>query len=185
MNCVISILSSYDCHEIPKHTNFLGLIAEITRHHFIRKPAAIIMDMNAGVPSHHILFWCSVTGGMLYDIYQAMTATNGKILSMISNTEMSNTNEERVFSYLRNFIGDLRQDELFLFLRFVTGKPAGMSKPMQVTFNSQGGATRCPIAHTCAFALELSTTYTSCVEFKEEFQSILSNKEHMWYMHAL
>ena len=71
-----------------------------------------------------------------------MTATNGKVLSLVSNTEMSNMKEERVFSYLRNFIGDLCQDELFLFLQFVMGTPACTSKPMQVTFNSQGGATR-------------------------------------------
>ena len=60
---LVGILSSYDCCEIPTHTNLLGLIAEIARHHFICKPAAIIMDMHTGVPTHHILFRSKVTGG--------------------------------------------------------------------------------------------------------------------------
>ena len=83
---MIAILSAYDCREVPKHTIFKCLIAEIARHHFVRKPAAIITDMHAGVPSLHTLFWSKVTGGMLYDIYRSMTATNGQVLSMIANT---------------------------------------------------------------------------------------------------
>ena len=51
---MISILSVYDCREILKHAKFLGLMVEIARHHFICKPAAIIMDMHAG--SHLIIF---------------------------------------------------------------------------------------------------------------------------------
>ena len=104
---------------------------------------------------------------------------------MIADTETSNANEERVLGYLRKFIGDLRKDELFLFLRFVTGTQACTTDPIKVTFNSQDGATRRPIAHTCAFTLELSTTYVSYLEFKDELSSVLSNKDLMRFMHAL
>ena len=125
---LIAILSMYDCREIPKQKNL-----EIARHHFFRKPAATITDIHAGVPAQHAAFWSKITAGMLYDVYTAMMATNGKVLSMIADTETSNANEERVLGYLRKFIGDLRKDELFLFLRFVTGTQACTTKSRLTT----------------------------------------------------
>ena len=59
----------YDCREIPNEKNFKVLILEIARHHFIRKPAATITDIHAGVPAQHAAFWSKMTGGMLYDVY--------------------------------------------------------------------------------------------------------------------
>ena len=85
---LIAILSMYDCREIPKQKNFKGLILEIARHHFVRKPAATITDIHAGVPAQHAAFWSKMTGGMLYAVYTAMMATNGKVLSMIADTAM-------------------------------------------------------------------------------------------------
>ena len=66
---LIAILSMYDCREIPKQKNFKVLILEIAQHHFIRKPAATITDIHAGVPVQHAAFWSKMTGGMLYDVY--------------------------------------------------------------------------------------------------------------------
>ena len=83
-----------------------SLIADIARYQFVRKPAATITDIHAGVPSQHIAFWSKMAGGMLYDIYSDV-ATHNKVMSMIADTETGNANEERVLGYLRKFIGDL------------------------------------------------------------------------------
>ena len=50
--------------------------------------------------------------------------TSAKVLSMLADVETSNVNEERVLGYLRQYIRNLYTDELFMFLRFVTGSQA-------------------------------------------------------------
>ena len=69
------------------------------------------------------------------------------MLSMIADTEPM---EERLLGYLRRYIGNLRVDELFTFLRFVAGSQA-CTEPIKVIFNKQDGFALRPIAHTCGF----------------------------------
>jgi len=59
--------------------------------------------------------------------------------------------------YVKQFITRLDQDELGLFLHFVTGSSV-MPEKIAVSFNQLAGELR-PIAHTCTNTLELSTLY--------------------------
>lgn len=126
---LVSILSAFDCHELPTPQNFQRLIITIANFHFIRKPATTITDIHSGVPSQHMGFWTKITGGMLYEIYTAMLANTSKVLSIIADVEPMNPIEERVLSYLRQYIGNLHGDKLFTFLRFVTGCPVCTTNP--------------------------------------------------------
>ena len=85
-------------------------------------------------------------------MYIAMQANPAKVVGLLSEVVTSNPKE--VLSYLRQYIGNLRHDELQTFLRFVTGSPVC---PLVITFNSQEGLSRRPVAHTCSFTLEIST----------------------------
>lgn len=55
---------------------------------------------------------------------------------------------------------------------------------IDVTFTKMEGATRRPIVHTCAPALELSSTYQSFNELLEEFSSLLSERDS-WYFNIV
>ena len=51
-------------------------------------------------------------------------------------------------------------------------------------FNRVSGLARRPIAHTCAFTLEISTDYTNYMQFSTEMKAVLSD-ESSWFMDAL
>lgn len=106
---LISILSVFDCRELPHPQNLIKLVSDIATYQFIRKPATTIADIHSGVPPQHMTFWAKMKGGTLYEIYKAMQATTAKVLSMIDGVEPKNANEERILSYLRQYIGNLRR----------------------------------------------------------------------------
>ena len=184
---LLTILSGFDCREAPSIDTFSHVICEITNHLFIRKPCAFINDVRAGVPPVHQGFWKAMNCGDFYDVYRSMQATSAKVLQMLNEVTASTPKEEAVLSYLRQYIGNMRQDELQIFLRFVTGSSVCSANPLGVTFNNQEGLARRPVAHTCGYTIELSTAYVSYSDFAQEFSSILNTSlgNPIWDMDAL
>ena len=82
-------------------------------------------------------------------------------------------NQERIFEYLRLYIGNMENCELRRFLRFVTGSSVCSSEGIRVSFNKLSGIERRPIGHTCSSLLELSSCYQSYEEFMQEFRAVL------------
>ena len=78
---------------------------------------------------------------MLCELYQAMMATNTKVLSDI---ELSCANEQRVLGYLRQYWKSSERCA-----------SRACTDPIRVTFNNQDGTIRRPTAHTCACYLLL------------------------------
>jgi hypothetical protein len=177
---LLTILSGFDCREAPSADTFFPIIRDITNHLFIRKPCAFIND----VPPSHQGFWKAMNCGDFYDVYRSMQASPAKVLRMLSEVTASTPQEEAMLSYLRQYIGNMRQEELQTFLRFVTGSSVCTANPLVVTFNNLEGLARRPVAHTCGYTLELSTAYSSYSDFAQELSSIL-NTSHMWNMDAL
>ena len=58
------------------------------------------------------------------------------------------------------------------------------TKKIQITFNRVSGFARRPIAHMCAFTLEISTDYTNYMRFSSEMNAVLSD-ESSWFMDAI
>ena len=104
---------------------------------------------------------------------------------MLDDVNTSNLGEERVITYLRQFIGNMRTDELRIFLRFVTGSCVCTTSGISVSFIKLDGLARRPIAHTCNCALEISTMYLNYADFSTEFDTVLKDKEHSWSMDTL
>lgn len=87
--------------------------------------------------------------------------------------------------YLKQYIGSMNSEELQRFLRFVTGSNCISSK-IGVVFNTTTGVARRPIAHTCQPSIELSSTYSTYVEFARELRSVIgASDDFLWGMHAL
>ena len=182
---LIDVYSRFQLREIPKPGNFFQLITGIAKFHFLRKPAAAIAEIHSGIPEVHSRFWQKLSIGDFYAIYNALQASPAKVLALLDDESCSNKSEERIFGYLRQYIGNMQPDEIRNFLRFVTGSSVCSSKVISVTFNAVDGLGRRPIGHTCPCMLELSTAYATYLEFVAEFKSILTNEGLAWQMDAI
>lgn len=140
--------------------------------------------MNVGIPEEHRPFWLAMGVEKLHNIFGALTANPEKVLEKIIEPEFSNMNEERVFGYLEQYVGNMKLEESKRFLRYVTGSSVVTSNNINVTFNALAGLARRPTTHTCSNLLELPYTYNTFMEFVEEFTGLLGN-ECCWSMDSL
>ena len=105
-----------------------------------------------------------------------MNANPQKVLEQLHEPSVfHNPNQERVFGYLQQYVGNMKPEEVQKFLRFITGSSVCLSSGIAVSFNALSGASRRPVAHTCACELELPYTYTSFIDFVDEFTTVLSD----------
>ena len=146
---------------------------------------AAINGMHGGISSEKKLFWRKFSIDELHSMYMYMSATPEKVLNIIEEPIESNPCEMRVFSYLQQYIGNMRNDEVRRFLRFTTGSSVLIAERITVAFNGATGLTRHPIGHTCPCLLELPTTYTSYPEFEQEFNNVLTGLELNWEMQGI
>ena len=181
---VITILSRFGCREVPTPHNLVRLLCSLARHHFKSQPFAALSAMHAGVPKKHKPFWQAIGVEELRELYDAMTANPEKILEILVEPDYSNINEQRVFGYLQQFVGEMKLDEAKRFLRFVTGSSVVTGEEITLSFNALSGAARCPLAHTCTNLLDLPYTYSTYLEFVEEFTVLLANEDYCWQMNS-
>ena len=152
----LAILSRLGCTQIPTPSNIKDLIVDSAKHQFKIRPLGTLFSMNSGVPSVYSPFWENLSVENFFQLYKALNATPLKVLAMITDPECSNVAESRVFNYLKTYVGNMNQEELRRFLRYVTGSSVMMNSDITVMFNSLTGLARRPIAHTCDCTLELS-----------------------------
>ena len=181
---LIEILSRFECRQIPTPNNIQQLIIGVARHEFLVKPLGALYALHSGVPRVHQGFWSQFSLQELFALYAALNATPAIVLDRIEEPEQSNSAQMRIFSHLIRFIGNMKQEELRCFLRFVTGSSVMIDKSIKVNFNSLQGLARRPISHTCSCLLELSTSYSSFLEFEQEFSVVLTS-EDAWPMDAV
>lgn len=130
---LIDILSRFGCRRIPTANNIQQLIIDVARYEFSVKTVAATHAMRVGVPTIYSGFWENFTTEELFTLYKALTATPSSVLRMILEPVAMNVAEERVYGYLISFVGNLRLEELRLFLRFITGSSVCIDKKIEVT----------------------------------------------------
>ena len=181
---LLTILSTMGCRELPTVHNIQHLVLQVARYELISKPFGSLLSLHRGVPTVYHPFLTGFTVKQLYELYKALNATPGSVISMIADPVEATSNQLRVLGYLKTFIGNLTQRDLRNFLRFVTGSSVILDKRISVTFNSLSGLARRPISHTCSCTLELPVTYLTYLVFAEEFLMILQS-EIAWPMEAM
>ena len=181
---VISILSKLECSEIPTPYNLKALLISVAKFQFLVKPLGLLYAMRSGFPKIYNGFWEEFTIEEMFKFYTLLNATPSSVIKLIQEPELTNAGENRVYNYLLSLIGNMKQNELRLFLRFVTGSAVLLDKPITVSFNGLGGLARRPISHTCDCQLELSVGYSSYPEFENEFLAVLKN-DSSWEMDAI
>ena len=78
--------------------------------------------------------------------------------------------------FLKEYVLWLDQEDLTIFLHFVTGA-SFLPEEINVAFNAVSGFMRHLTAHTSGNLLELSATYSSMQELKLEFWEILGSQD--------
>ena len=182
---LITILSGFDCTNVPTPANLKQILLQVARNQFLRKPMAASAEVHSGIPECHRSIWTKKTVRSLMALYKALSANVESVIQQIEEPEFLNRNEGKVFGYLLQYIGSMKAEELSLFLRFVTGSSVCSAQRISITFNSLSGLARRPISHTCSNTLELSTTYSTFPEFVAEFQAILTDPIVTWYMDGI
>ena len=175
-------MSRFGCREVPKPNNLRRLVIEISRHEFLVKAVGAIYAINSGLPSVHQGFWNEQSVEKLYSLYKSLIAT--PVIKMISEPEVMNSTEERVYGYLIQFIRSLKPDDLRCFLRFITGSSVLLSTDISVVFNAASGLSRVITSHTCSATIEIPTTYVTYLDFAHDFHCILDS-DVGWIMDAL
>ena len=123
------------------------------------KASSSLAAINSGISREHVEFWMNVDVLELFSIYSALTSSPARVLKLLEDAEEEDVGQQRILSYLRQFTGTMNPDELRNFLRFTTGASICISAKIDVMFNHLTGIARCPIAHTCHSAIEVSVDY--------------------------
>ena len=184
---LMATLSRFGCRLLPTPSTLLSVIEQVARYEFLTKPAAGIAMINSGVPLTHKQFWSTKSPSDITQIYQKLAVSSEKVLSLFTFPVLCSQQESRICDYLRLMIGNMQQEDLRLFMRFVTGSCVCSTREIEITFNGVKGFARRPIAHTCGCNLELSTDFVNFDDFQGDFRAIFAktNEEFSWRMDAV
>ena len=181
---VVDVISRFGCREMPTANNLNQLLIQIAKHEFQMVPIGALYGLNSGVPITHKNFWDQFTLGDLYMLYRMLNATPAEVIADIEEPSPMKKAEQRVFGFLKSYIGNMSTKSLRLFLRFVTGSSVRIGKRIKIQFNNSSGLAHRPCVHTCSCSLELPITYATSVELSTEFDNILSS-ENAWVMDSV
>ena len=156
---IVTILSQFGSRVCPSTSAHLRVqLLNVGKYEFLIKPMAAISSIHIGICDEEKQFWRKFSVNELHSLYLSLSATAVKLLNIIDEPVESNSNQARIFNYLLQYIGNLRNDEVRQFLHFTTGSSVLLAERISV-FNVQSGLFRYPIGRTCACTLELPSTY--------------------------
>ncbi|KAK5648008.1 hypothetical protein RI129_002900 [Pyrocoelia pectoralis] len=172
---ILDVMGNIGCKKIITKENFLQILGEIAHALLIQKPMFIIDTWQK-------ILAFRISNDTLIEIYETLAMSNKNVLRILSfdKNEQITVEKEKVFEFLKKYIRDADQITLEKFTRFCTGADILTNNSITITFNTTEGFRRCPVGHTCACTLELSTTYQTYTEFKCEFNKLLNSS--IWVM---
>ena len=174
-------LDEFKCRTLITKSNVRSTIIELARQELIQKPhlmAACWKTHIAAIVSFSpFKDWTSLNA-----FYADMVPTTKKVIALI-DAVTNDDSEKDCLTFLKRYIRGLDSNMLKKLLRFLTGTDSITVEKISIIFIKQSSFERRPIAHTCGPSLELSSTYSSFCELREEFSNIL--KENTWEMNIV
>ena len=117
---LVNVMSRYGCCEIPTPKNFTHHLQGIAKHEFISHAFEAVTLINSGIPPEHRPFWQPKSVPQLFQLVTTLSVSPRKILAQIEEPFFNNKGEQRVFGYLQQYVGNMKQDEAQRFLHFIT-----------------------------------------------------------------
>ena len=182
---LLQIFGSYGCRSSPNCQNIKVLMVQAAKYMFLVRPAAAIHQLNLGVPDLHRSFWSRMEVVKLFKLYKCISVSTTRVLGLLQKPLLDSPGKDEVWVYLCQFIGNMTNDELHTFLRFITRSFVISVSSITVSFKNLDSLARRPIAHTCSSTLELPTTYKTYLDFEGEFRTVLGDPYFSWRMDAI
>ena len=167
-------LDCLDCKTSPTAENIKSIILQIAHTVLIQKPTFVSNCFRDE------LMKAKMDKATLEEIYKKTIPTTRKVIALFQFPETMTASESDVAKYLKKYIKDIEIAKLEQFLRYCTGSDILTVEKILVEFTSLTGTERRPIAHTCGCVLQLPRSYESYMDFRYEFDSILSH--NIWIM---
>ncbi|CAH3036081.1 unnamed protein product, partial [Pocillopora meandrina] len=168
--CLID--NNYDCRIMVNSENIIQVIEEIAHKELLQKPQ-YIADCWKDIVSTLLPSFPDFAA--ISKRYELLIPSTSKILSCLEANPESD-GERDGLKFLKRYIKGLdTPQKLSKFVRFISGSELMLFDAVQVNFTNLSGLGRRPIAHTCNTVLELSSTYQSFPELREEFSAILAS----------
>ena len=169
---LLEVLGSYDCRSNVNSENIVQVIEEIAHKELLQK-TQYIADCWKDLVCTLLPSFPDLTA--LSKRYELLIPSTSKILHCLEANPGSD-GERDSLKFLKRYIRGLdTPQKLSKFVRFISGSELMLFDAIQVHFNNIAGLGRRPIAHTCNTVLELSSTYQSFPELREEFSAILTS----------
>lgn len=109
-------------------------------------------------------------------LYESKKATGKRVSQLFKTTKVVlSQREQATLNHLQRYGKNSDQSKAEKFLLFCTGASVICVDKIMVCFNAETGLNRRPVAHTFEATLELPCTYSSYLEFRSEFDNILSS----------
>ena len=163
----------------PRIENVRNIIIEVSRAILVNAPMHSMTKMKEGMleveSSNHV--WSGITASELHQLYSELLPTTEKIASMLS-ANCADREEERVFSFLRRYVGSLNQVDAVTFLRWITGSETITVNTIKVEFHKSSEEEPYPRAHVCGAILDISSRgYNTYQKFQQIMNSVIGSEE--------
>ena len=169
----LDFLSAFDCKKAVNEENISDVLVELAHKELVQKPK-YVADCWEGILKYLKMFFPTVEA--LQDQFSSLQPTSAKVCRMVIATPETPAEAESL-AHLKRWVKGLDDCSLRKFLRLSMGADVVIGNDIQVTFTSITGAARRPIFRACGNVLELPTTYDDFCDFRQEFTSILSQKD--------
>lgn len=167
---VIELLSNFDCKKVINRSNITSIITEIAHKELIQGPEYVAHYWRRVLALLKPTFPLMAS---LNAIYDELLPSNIRVIEKLKAV-VKNDRERDSLKHLKRYIRGLDSEKLAKFLHFVSGSELMLFPEILVTFTQLEGIAQRPIAHTCNYIWEISSTYQSFPELREEFNGILA-----------
>ena len=156
---ILEVLTSYKCYRRVEKATMTKIMEELAHQELIQRPKYVANAWHPIVKSltRHEEFKDLQS---LVQLYEAKVPTTKRVCKLSEAQPVSNS-ERECFEHLKRFVKSLDDNLFGAFLQFITGSNILTVDKIQVGFSANTGATRSPVAHTCAPLLIVPSTYQS------------------------
>lgn len=164
---------------VPTVHNIRNIVVEVSRAILVNAPMHCMAKLKEGMlqvkDSSHV--WCGIKPRELHRLYSELLPTPEKITSILS-ANCVNREEERVFSFLKQYTRSLNQDNAVAFLRWITGSETLTVSSIKVEFHKSNEVEPYPRVHVCGSVLDISSRgYSTYQKFQQIMNSVICSEE--------
>ena len=172
---LIEFLDRFNGRRIPEKGGWRAIVLELDYKELVQRSKFVIDCWKIPIRSGLGNMPPFLSFESVISLYESSKPAVKRVLNLIKAEPESNSQRD-VFSYLKRFVRGMDDEKLVNFLRFCTGASMICVKELRVSFVNLDGLARRPVAHTCGCVFELTVTYESFPQFREEMNNVLNSR---------